>query len=126
MKYSVDDKVLSFIHLNSLPKTPEWEMFKSSVINTVEESKLTFDSIETRITTKDSQLHPSGRSESAMKASRAGSFKPEARPLNANTWCEHHLSDVETRTSLCLYFTSFTFHPTALLLSIHSELPISC
>ena len=33
---------------------------------------------------------------------------------------------VETRTSLCLYFTSFTFHPTALLLSIHSELPISC
>ena len=34
--------------------------------------------------------------------------------------------DVETRTSLCLYFTSFTFHPTALLLSIHSELPISC
>ena len=33
---------------------------------------------------------------------------------------------VETHTSLCLYFTSFTFHPTALLLSIHSELPISC
>ena len=33
---------------------------------------------------------------------------------------------VETCTSLCLYFTSFTFHPTALLLSIHSELPISC
>ena len=27
-----------------------------------------------------------------MKASRTGSFKPEARPLNANTWCEHHLS----------------------------------
>ena len=53
MKYSVDDKVLSFILLNSLPKTLEWEMFKSSVINTVEESKLTFDSIETRITTED-------------------------------------------------------------------------
>ena len=54
MKYSVDDKVLSLILLNSLPKIPEWEMFKSSVINTVEESKLTFNSIETRITTKDS------------------------------------------------------------------------
>ena len=47
MKYSVDDKVLSFILLNSLPNTPEWEMFKSSVVNTVEESKLMFDSIET-------------------------------------------------------------------------------
>ena len=47
MKYSVDDKVLSFILLNSLPKTLEWEMFKSFVINTVEESKLMFDSIET-------------------------------------------------------------------------------
>ena len=69
MKYSVDDKVLSFILLNSLPKTPEWEMFKSSVVNTVEEGKLTFDSIETCIITKDSRLHPSGRSESAMKAS---------------------------------------------------------
>jgi hypothetical protein len=47
MKYSVDDKVLSFILLNSLPNTPAWEMFKYSVVNTVEESKLTFDSIET-------------------------------------------------------------------------------
>ena len=33
---------------------------------------------------------------------------------------------VETRTSLCLYSTPFTFHPTALLLSIHSELLSSC
>ena len=32
---------------------------------------------------------------------------------------------VETRTSLCFYSTPFTFHPTALLLSIHSELPFS-
>ena len=54
MKYSIDDKVLSFILLNSLPNTPEWKMFKSSVVNTVEESKLTFDSIETRITSEDS------------------------------------------------------------------------
>ena len=33
---------------------------------------------------------------------------------------------VETHTSLCLYSTSFTFHPTALLLSIRSEVPFSC
>ena len=33
---------------------------------------------------------------------------------------------VETRTSLCLYSTSFAFHPTALLLSICSKVPFSC
>ena len=33
---------------------------------------------------------------------------------------------VEAHTSLCLYSTSFTFHLTALLLSIRSELPFSC
>ncbi|KIK75365.1 hypothetical protein PAXRUDRAFT_19067 [Paxillus rubicundulus Ve08.2h10] len=35
MKFSVDDKVLSFILLISLLKTSEWEMFKSSVANTM-------------------------------------------------------------------------------------------
>ena len=74
-----------------------------SVINNVEESKLTFDSIETCITTEDSQLHPSGRSESAMKASRAGSFKPEACPLNANTWCKHHLSTTHNSSDCNTY-----------------------
>ncbi|KAF8833847.1 hypothetical protein BDN67DRAFT_992769 [Paxillus ammoniavirescens] len=54
MRFSVNDKVLSFILLNSLPKTSEWEMFKSSVVNTMEESNLTFDAIETRITAEDS------------------------------------------------------------------------
>ena len=33
--------------------------------------------------------------------------------------------NVETCMSLCLYSTSFTFHPTALLISILSELPFS-
>ena len=92
MKFSVDDKVLSFILLNSLPKTSEWEMFKSSVVNTVEQSKLTFNFVETCITAKDSRLYPSEHSESAMKASRAGSFKPSTHPSNAPAWCEHHLS----------------------------------
>ncbi|KIJ11221.1 hypothetical protein PAXINDRAFT_15852 [Paxillus involutus ATCC 200175] len=100
MKFSVDNKLLSFILLNSLPKTPEWEMFKSSVVNTVEESNLTFDAIETRITAEDSRLYPSGHSESAMKASRPGNSKPLTRPSNANAWCEHHLSTTHN-TSDC-------------------------
>ncbi|KIJ10955.1 hypothetical protein PAXINDRAFT_40211, partial [Paxillus involutus ATCC 200175] len=100
MKFSVDNKLLSFILLNSLPKTSEWEMFKSSVVNTVEESNLTFDAIETRITTEDSRLYPSGHSESAMKASRPGNLKPLTRPSNANAWCEHHLSTTHN-TSDC-------------------------
>ena len=103
MKYSVDDKVLSFILLNSLPNTPEWEMFKSSVVNTVEESKLTFDPIETRITSEDSRLYPSGHSKSAMKASRAGSFKPSAHPSSANAWCEHHLSPTHNSSDCNTY-----------------------
>ena len=36
------------------------------------------------------------------------------------------VSSVETHMSLCLYSTPFTFHPTALLLSLHSELLFSC
>ena len=67
-------------------------MFKSSVVNTVEQSKLTFNFVETHITAKDSRLYPSGHSESAMKTSRAGSFKPSTHPSNAPAWCEHHLS----------------------------------
>ena len=100
MKYSVDDKVLSFILLNSLPNTPEWEMFKSSIVNTVEESRLTLDSIETWIISEDSQQHPSGHSKLAMEASRTGSSKPSTRPSNANAWCEHHLSKIHN-TSDC-------------------------
>jgi len=69
MKFAVDSKVMAFILLNSLPKTPEWEMFKSSLINTVEESSLTFDVIETWIVAEDAHFYPSRHSESAMKTS---------------------------------------------------------
>ena len=95
MKISVENKILSFILLNCLPKTPEWEMFTSSVVNTVEDSKLTFDTIETRVTAEDARLYPSShsgpsghssRSNSAMKASG------NSRPAHASSWCEHHLS----------------------------------
>ena len=95
MKISVESKILSFILLNSLPKTPEWEMFTSSVVNTVEDSKLTFGAIETRVTAEDARLHPSGHSgpsghsshsESAMKASG------NSRPAHASSWWENHLS----------------------------------
>jgi len=71
MKFAIDSKVLAFILLNSLSKTPEWKIFKSSLINTVEESNLTFNVIETRIIAEDAHLHPFGHSESAMKASGA-------------------------------------------------------
>ena len=90
MKFAVDSKVMSFILLNSLLKTPMWEMFKSSLINTMEESNFTFDMIETWIVAEDACLHPSRHSESAMKAS--GASKASTWPPNAYAWCEHHLS----------------------------------
>ncbi|KIK73441.1 hypothetical protein PAXRUDRAFT_178420 [Paxillus rubicundulus Ve08.2h10] len=43
MKFMVNTRLLTFVLLNSLPKTLEWNMFTSSIINTVEDSKLTFD-----------------------------------------------------------------------------------
>ncbi|KIK82198.1 hypothetical protein PAXRUDRAFT_154299 [Paxillus rubicundulus Ve08.2h10] len=43
MKFAVNTRLLTFVLLNSLLKTPEWNMFTSSVINTIEDSKLTFD-----------------------------------------------------------------------------------
>ena len=50
--------------------------------------------------------------------------------LSPGIWAERVVVDaqttVETRMSLCLYSTPFTFYPTALLLSLHSKLPFSC
>ena len=54
MKFSIDQRVLTFILLNSLLKTLEWNSFMSSVINTVEETKLTLDAIEVHILSEDS------------------------------------------------------------------------
>ncbi|KIK80460.1 hypothetical protein PAXRUDRAFT_15780 [Paxillus rubicundulus Ve08.2h10] len=39
--------LLTFILLNSLLKTLEWNMFTSSIINTIKDSKLTFNAVET-------------------------------------------------------------------------------
>ena len=70
-------------------------MFTSSVVNAVEDSKLTSNAIETQVTVEDAQLYPSGHSgpsghsshsESAMKASG------NSRPAHASSWCEHYLS----------------------------------
>ncbi|KIK78071.1 hypothetical protein PAXRUDRAFT_165002 [Paxillus rubicundulus Ve08.2h10] len=47
MKFVVDSRLLAFILLNSLLKTPKWNMFTYSVINTVKDSKLTFYAVET-------------------------------------------------------------------------------
>ncbi|EGN95307.1 hypothetical protein SERLA73DRAFT_77329 [Serpula lacrymans var. lacrymans S7.3] len=50
MKLGVDTKLMAFALLQSLPCTPEWQIFQSSVINTIKENKLTFDAVEIQIT----------------------------------------------------------------------------
>ncbi|KIK81445.1 hypothetical protein PAXRUDRAFT_15244 [Paxillus rubicundulus Ve08.2h10] len=82
MKFMVDMRLLAFILLNSLPKTPEWNMFTSSIINTIEDSKLTFDAVETCITLEEVCLNPSGSSDSALKVSN----KSSARLPNSTAW----------------------------------------
>ena len=62
IKFSIDQRVLVFILLNS---------FTSSVINTVEEKKLTLDTIKVYILSEKSQLNPPS-SESALKVSNKG------------------------------------------------------
>ena len=85
MKFSIDQRVLAFILLNSLPKTLEWNSFTSSIINTVEESKLTLDAIEVRILSEDSRLNPPS-SESAFKVSNKGGNRTGSNSV----FCEHH------------------------------------
>ncbi|KIK79575.1 hypothetical protein PAXRUDRAFT_55328, partial [Paxillus rubicundulus Ve08.2h10] len=86
MKFMVNTRLLAFVLLNSLPKTPEWNMFTSSIINTIEDSKLTFDAMETQITSEEARLNPSGSLDSALKVSN----KSSTRPPNSATWCKHH------------------------------------
>ena len=50
----------------------------------------------------------------------------QEREVTGEVWAKCSQPGVETCTSLCLCSTPFTFHPTALLLSIRSELPFSC
>ncbi|KIK78667.1 hypothetical protein PAXRUDRAFT_16752 [Paxillus rubicundulus Ve08.2h10] len=86
MRFMVNTRLLAFILLNSLLKTPEWNMFTSSVINTVEDSKLTFDTVETQITLEEARLNPSGPSDSTLKVSN----KSSTHPPNSAAWCKHH------------------------------------
>ncbi|KIK94329.1 hypothetical protein PAXRUDRAFT_143078 [Paxillus rubicundulus Ve08.2h10] len=82
MKVVVNSRLLTFILLNSLPKTLEWNMFTSSVINTVKDSKLTFDTTETQITSEEVHINPSRSLDSTLKSS--------AHLHNSTTWCKHH------------------------------------
>ncbi|KIK75570.1 hypothetical protein PAXRUDRAFT_18875 [Paxillus rubicundulus Ve08.2h10] len=82
MKFMVNTKILAFVLLNSLVKTLEWNMFTSSIINTVEDSKLTFNAVETQITSEEAHLNPSGSSDSALKVSN----KSSTCPPNSATW----------------------------------------
>ena len=90
MKFTIDAKVMAFILLNSLPKPPERELFKGTLINSTEESKITFDAVETQIIAEDTCLHFSGHLESAMKASEPS--QSSTCPPNSSIWCKHHLS----------------------------------
>ena len=90
MEFTIDAKVMAFILLNSLPKTPEWELFKGMLINSTEDSKITFDTVETQIIAGDACLHSFGHSKSAMKASRPS--QSSTHLPNSSAWCEHHLS----------------------------------
>ncbi|KIK78108.1 hypothetical protein PAXRUDRAFT_17058 [Paxillus rubicundulus Ve08.2h10] len=74
--------LLAFVLLNSLPKLPEWNMFTSSIINTIEDRKLTFHTMETKITSEEAHLNPSGYSDSALKVST----KSSAHLPNSATW----------------------------------------
>ncbi|KIK96935.1 hypothetical protein PAXRUDRAFT_137333 [Paxillus rubicundulus Ve08.2h10] len=87
MKFMVNTRLLAFVLLNSLPKTLEWNMFTSSIINTVKDSKLTFNTMKTQITLEEEAcLNPSRPLDSALKVSN----KSSAHLPNSTTWCEHH------------------------------------
>ena len=98
MKFSIDQRVLAFILLNSLLKTLEWNSFISSVINTVEETKLTLDTIEVHILSEDSQLNPPS-SESALKVSNKGRNHIRSDFI----FCEHHQHSRHTRNDCYAY-----------------------
>ena len=98
MKFSIDQRVLAFILPNSLPKTPEWNSFTSSVINTVEETKLTLDAIKVHILSEDSQLNPPS-SESALKVSNKGRNHTGSDFM----FCEHHQCSGHTRNDCYVY-----------------------
>jgi hypothetical protein len=57
-------------------------MFKSSIINTIDPDKLTFDTVEVRVVSEHAHLHPTGISESALKTKlvQQGNDK----------WCKHY------------------------------------
>ncbi|EGO18763.1 hypothetical protein SERLADRAFT_443732 [Serpula lacrymans var. lacrymans S7.9] len=78
MKLGVDTKLMAFSLLQSLPCTPECQIFQSPVINTIEENKLTFDAVEIWINAevaRQSGKAPGG-SESALKSEEK--------------WCDFH------------------------------------
>ncbi|KAF8546108.1 hypothetical protein OG21DRAFT_1427916 [Imleria badia] len=85
MKFMVDPKVLAFILLNSLLKTLEWSTFTSTVINSINEDKPSFDAVETRITSEEAQLNPYRSSDSTLKASNKSGCKGSSA-----TWCKHY------------------------------------
>ena len=99
MKFSIDQRVLAFILLNSLSKTLKWNSFVSSIINTVEETKLTLDTIKVCILSEDSQLNPTS-SKSALKVSN----KDGNCTRSDSMFCEHHQHSGHTRNDCYAYW----------------------
>ena len=98
MKFSIYQRVLAFILLNSLPKTLEWNSFMSSVINIVEETKLILDAIKVHILSEDSWPNPPS-SESALKVSNKGRNHTRSDFM----FCEHHQCSGHTRNDCYVY-----------------------
>ena len=83
MKYAIDSRLLAFTLINSLPKTPEWKTFISATVNSIDQAKLTFDDMETRIVAEASRLNPSGNGlESGLNT--------KGNPNGGDWWCDHH------------------------------------
>ncbi|KAG2358359.1 hypothetical protein BDR07DRAFT_1295183 [Suillus spraguei] len=49
MRFAIDSKIIAFVLMCSLPDTPDWFTFTSSVLNTITEKDLTFNAIKTRV-----------------------------------------------------------------------------
>ncbi|KJA17869.1 hypothetical protein HYPSUDRAFT_105098, partial [Hypholoma sublateritium FD-334 SS-4] len=93
MKKPMDSEFLAFLLLHSLPDDPVWEMFKTSVLNTIpKDEKITFAGISDRLVFN--AMRQQG-TESALKASKQfskpkGSRSDAASSSKSKQYCSFH------------------------------------